>query len=538
MASGKQSPRQKMINMMYLVLLALLALNVSKEILKSFHLMETSFLSSLKSIDEKNALIEQGFQQSMSENKQRTEEWYNRAIEVRRISRDFNTQITQLKDTIVLAAGGRKSLDPDDDPESLPELQMPDNMERHANFFEKGSGKRGQGEVLQNLINDTREKMLEQLNHPDLLRNRPDVIDNLRRQTALRADDPPSKGTSRATWYGTYLVHSPLAGVTALLTKIQNDAKNLESDILNILASQISAATIKFDEVRSQVITNKSYIMIGDNFEADVVLMALNTTSSPEIFLEDGTKVPVEGGIGKLTIPARSAGVNTVRGYVVVDDPSADGGKRKDSFEYEWQSAPPTATISATAMNVLYVGLDNPISVSVPGYPAEAVSVTMSGQAPLKKGKGVGEYLAVVKPVSGNRTTITASVRLPDGTSRTMGSQEYRIRQVPSPEPTYGNLTSGAHPKGALTRQTTLNASLGAGFAFEGVKFTVTRYAALLVPRTGQPRMVNVSGNSLANVNQVVGAARAGDKLIVSQVEVNGPGGKRTLTASLVIDIK
>lgn len=530
MASGKQSPRQKMINMMYLVLLALLALNVSKEILKAFHLMESSFLSSQKSIDEKNQLIEQGFQASMQENKKRTEEWYNRALAVRSASKSFCDQIDSMKIKLVNEAGGYK-IEEGADPDALPELSSPDNMEKHANYFDDGKGKQGQGKVLQDLINNTRDLMLAQLNTPKIDNS---VVEALRRQTALRADDPKPTGTSKPTWYNTYLVHSPLAGVTALLTKIQNDCKNLESDILNLLSGQITASLIKFDQVRSQVISNKSYVMIGDKFEADIVLMALNTTSSPEILLQDGSKVPVSGGIGKLSIDARTPGIQQVKGFVLVDDPNAEGGKRKDSFTYEWQAAPPTATISATAMNILYVGLKNPISVSVPGYPAEAVSVSMTA-GKLTPDKGAGNFIAEV--TGSGRTTIRATVKLPDGSVREMGKQEYRIRRVPSPEPTYGTFTSGKHGKGALTRQTTLNASLGPEFAFEGVSFRVTKYAALLVPRSGQPKLMTVSGNSLSQVNGAVNGARSGDKLIISQVEVTGPGGSRTLSASLVIDI-
>jgi gliding motility-associated protein GldM len=533
MASGKQSPRQKMINMMYLVLLALLAMNVSKEILKAFHLMEQSFLTSQKNIDEKNGIIENVLIQSNKENPTRTKEWLDRAQEVRRISKSFCTQIDSIKSKIINQAGGYKP-DPEADPDALLELQQSDNMEKHANFFESGSGKQGQGEVLQSLINKTREDLLDQLNH-EKTKN---FIDDLRRQTALKAEDPKSKGTSKPTWYGTYLVHSPLAGVTAILTKIQNDCKNLESDILNILSQQTTASLIKFDKVSSQVITEKSYVMIGESFQADVVLMALNTTSSPVIKLFDGTVVPVQNGIGKLTIPARSAGIQTVQGYVTVEDPNSSSGFRNDTFRYEWQAAPPSATISALSMNVLYVGLDNPIRVSVPGYPASDVTVSISNGSLVKKPGTQDEFIATVKPVQGNKTLVVASVRMKDGSVRKMGEQEYRIKRVPSPEPRYGTLAGGEHPRAVVMRQANMIASLGAEFVFDGVQFTVTKFKALLVTRSAPPRPFTGNGSSLAQINAALSSARPGDQLIVSNIEVKGPDGTRPLTTGIIIDLQ
>jgi gliding motility-associated protein GldM len=536
MAGGKISPRQKMINMMYLVLLALLALNVSKEILKAFHLMEVSFENTKTNIDDKNNLVQQQFETSLEQNRKRTEEWYNKALEVRKISKEFCIYIDSVKNHIETQAGGRKEPEPGSDTTNkyARELASPDQIEKHANYFDEGSGKQGQGKILQAAIEKARKDMLAVLKHPKIDTS---VVANLEKNSALRAQDPPKEGQKQVSWASMYLTHSPLAGVTALLVKIQSDAKNLEAEVLNELLKQIDAQTIKFDAVEAKVIAESSYIMAGSAYEADIVLMALNTTAQPKIVV-NGNVIPVEGGKGKYRVTAPgSAGVHKVDGYIEVEGP--DGIEQK-KFSTEWQSFQPAATISADAMNVLYIGLDNPISVSVPGFRAEDVQAVMTaGTGTLTKAQGTGKYVAKVQRVQGSKTKITANVKMPDGTSRKMGEMEYRIREVPNPEPMFGSLGSGAHAKGALLAQRTLNASLGSGFAFEGVNFRVTKFAALLVPKTGQARMIPVSGNSLQAVAAVVNAARAGDKLIIADVEADGPGGiKKKLTASLVIDIK
>lgn len=524
--------RQRMINMMYLVLLALLALNVSKEILKSFHLMEVSFENAKANIDDKNSIVMQQFEASMESNQARTKEWFEKAKEVRKISKDFCDYVEKIKKDIETNAGGRLPAEQGEAAGVLTELAAPDQMEKHANYFQSGSGNQGHGKELQNAIEKARKDMLAVLNHPRIDKS---IVTNLDKNTALRAEDPKSKGTNKQDWVSMYLVHSPLAGVTALLSKTESDAKNLEAEVLNVLIKQIDAATIKFDAVEAKIIAPSSYIMQGSEYQAEIVLMALNTTAEPTIFV-NGEKIPVEGGKGIYKVPATGVGVHPIKGYIEVDGP--DGIEKKE-FSTEWQSFQPAATISAEAMNVLYIGLENPISVSVPGFRAEDVVVSAGPGCVLSKTSGTGKYIAKVSRVKGSKTQISASVKMPDGTSRRMGSMEYRIREVPNPEPMYGTLSGGAQGKGALMAQRTLNASLGSGFAFEGVRFVVTKFAALLVPRTGNARPVTVNGNSLANVNNLVAGARAGDKLIIANVECKGPGGiQKKLTASLVIDIK
>ena len=153
MASGKLSPRQKMINMMYLVLIALLALNVSKEILKAFHLFELSFNNANKNTDLKNKDVMAGFEANMNDpaKKGRTEQWYKLAQEAQKVSKEFNDYVEKTKNDIVIGAGGRK------DEKAEEELTQPDNMEKHANYFVNI----GNGKKLQDKIEETRKKLVK-----------------------------------------------------------------------------------------------------------------------------------------------------------------------------------------------------------------------------------------------------------------------------------------------------------------------------------------------------------------------------------------
>lgn len=524
MASGKISPRQKMINMMYLVLLALLALNVSKEILKAFHLMEVTFVQSNKNIDDKNRNIVASLGDAAS-TQNAAKPWYAKAQQVKAASDSFYAYIESVKDTVIAMAGGRKLPEEGQDKNALQELASPDQIEKHANYFMN----EGHGVKVQQKINDARERFLSFLDDTT-------YQSQLRRQTSLRADNAAKKDANgkQQTWASIYLEHSPLAGVTAMMSRIQNDARNLESDVLNYLATKVGADKIKVDKLEAKIIAPSSYIMQGQTYEAEIVLMALNSQDKPKIVVNQESLEP-ENGKGVYRKTASGVGVNKVEGYIETFGPS--GELQKYPFATEWVSFQPAATISATAMNVLYIGLDNPISVAVPGFRAEDVVPSITSGS-LTKTQGTGNYICRVQRVQGSKTTISVRVKLPDGTTREMGKQEYKVREVPNPEPLYGTLPGGGHGKGALTNQTTLNASLGAGFAFDGVKFRVTKFSALLVPKTGAPKFMTVNGNSLAQVNGAVQGARAGDKLIIAEIEAVGPSGPKKLPSSLVIDIK
>jgi gliding motility-associated protein GldM len=525
MASGKLSPRQKMINMMYLVLIALLALNVSKDILKAFHMFELSFLNANKNADEKNASVMKFLQANMDDEAKRakTEKWFKLAKEAQKISGDFCKFIENEKTEIITKASGR--VDPDAKEISLNtkyELAQPQNMELHANRYASGPGKQGKGKVVQDEINNTRTKLLNLLKD---VKGGDVMIKNLMSTTQLKAEDPKEKSSDHMSWVDDNLSHSPLAGVVTFLTKIQNDCKALESDVLTALAANIEASTIKFNAQMALILPEGgTNIVQGGTLKAKVALAAYDNTTQADMVV-NGNPIKVENGLGLISMGVNSIGSQRLTAKIKSVD--VDGKE-------VWLEAPPLeytvykpfATVSADAMNVLYIGLDNPMSISVPGVTASNTSVSPGPGLTLTK-TGEGKYIAKVG-AGAKETSISVTATMPDGTKKNMGATPFRIKQVPKPEPQLGSLISGSYPKEVIQGQSFLNAAL-LGFVFDGVKFTVTKYRVLLVSKKDGVKEANGVGNNPAPIKNFASQARKGDIILVDGIYARGPSGDRLL---------
>lgn len=517
MANQKLTPRQKMINMMYLVLIAMLALNVSREILKSFHLFELSFNSANNGADQRNNEIMDRFKLSMynERSKIRAEKWYIRAKEARNISAEFCQYLEQMKSDIVKGAGGREEAKTNE--KSLTELKRPDDIENHAHYFiPEGLGN---GPKLQKRINETRSKLIQLLTG---VRNGKSIMNSLEQTSNLKALDPKNTTKEKQTWVSLYLENAPLAGVVALLTKTQNDCKTLESEILSVMEENININTLVHDGQMAMIIPENQSVMSGEKFKARVALISYDTRTSAKM-LVNGQPVQVRDGFGHIEIPAVGTGSHTLKASIESIDPNTGQPIMVESGRLEWNSFTAAATVSADNMNVLFIGLDNPMSISVPGITPENTIVTSNNGISLKN-MGHGKYTATVKP--GNKTgTVTVKAKLSDGSIKQMGEVSYKIRSVPSPKIKMGNLEPGTHSKSALAAQTFLFAVLE-DFYFNNVSYKVTSFKATLIPKKklGYDEKYN-SGNSLNGVSQLLKNAGSGDVLYIDEIKVKGPSG-------------
>jgi gliding motility-associated protein GldM len=518
MASGKLSPRQKMINMMYLVLIALLALNISNEILKAFHLMEVSFNKANQTLTDKNKAIMDAFKAVEEDPAKavRAKKWADKAREVQKISENFVKEIEKDKKAIEVAAEGRK--EPEQGQTGIMEMKRGEDMEGHKHYLGTDDNKPGRGDALRKLIDDTRKNMLNVLMG---IKDDKATIASFDKNTAFRVEDFKDENGAPKTWQRDVLGHSPVAGVMAMLTKVQNDCKSLETDILTKLAENIDATVAKFDKTAALIIAESTNVMAGSQFKAKVALMAYNSTAATNI-LVNGQKVTVVDGIGEYVATASGVGSHKVEAKVETVDPNTGLPTFVSASPIEWTSFQSTATISADAMNVLYIGLDNPMSISVPGVTPGNTTPSAGPGITLKK-VGEGKYIANV--TSGQKeSTISVSAKMPDGSSKRMGEpMKFRIKSVPRPVAQLGTLQSGQYNKGEIASQSTLYAYLD-GFVFDGVKFTVTRYHVIFMPKRGYMEDKNVTGNGTAAIREYANKAKTGDMLVIEGIRANGPG--------------
>lgn len=517
MAGGNISPRQKMINMMYLVLTAMLALNVSAEILKAFHMVEVSMDKAGVNIDEKNKNTLKAIETYNSKNPGDAvgAEIYKKSVEASKIADEGSKYVNDLKMLLIEQAEGRKDADPNG------ELTKADNIELHANYLIVKDGG-ANGEALRKKINDTRDKLIALLPKD--------------KQSLVKSDlnTDREKGSTQ-TWQSEMFEHTPLAAVVALLSKTVNDIKNTESQVLDILKAGLTDDIVIVENFEAKVIPNNgTYITLGSEYSADIFLAA-STRQEADIKV-GGTTVKVENGVGKYTVNPSKEGEVEYSG--VITTKRSNGKVETYPFKSSFTALKPLAVISATKMNVVYIGLDNPISVSVPGYSANQIQVSCSAGGTLSSDKQGGTYLLKVNGTT-REVEISASVKDSKGQVKKMGIQKYRVRQVPKPTPMLGGIeVSGPVSAGLLKSASFVYANLK-DFAFEGVQFTPIKYTLVFQPRRGEGRAFTVNGSAVSgDAKNALNNAKSGDRITLAQIYANGPAGTVVIPTSLSLEVK
>ena len=535
MAGGKLSGRQKMINMMYLVLTALLALNVSKEIIRAFNQIENSLDKSASNMNDRTnqmfAALEKKATDPATEAK--AGPYYKRAKLARAKAEEFMNYVKKIKAELEVKTEGRKKDDDGHGHKSTgkagdkAELSQGDNIEVHANYFMvENNGARGK--ELKKKINDTRIALLDFLNpdSSDGCKVPKGVKETYETASTLRAQDGKNSDGTPQTWESMTLEHSPLAAVFAMLSKVENDCRNLEADVVNELAKSIDAMDFKFDRLEAKVLAPSSYVMVGTPYEADILLVASNTKSDNRIFV-GGNQLTVENGLGKYKVTPQNVGEQTFKGQIVVPDPA--GGTKNYEFEGKYSSFKPFASVAADEMNLFYVGLENPITVSVPGVDPRNVSVNMTGGGTLENA-GNGKYKAKFN-TRVPEVSINVTAKMPDGKNQSMGSTKFRVRNLPIPTLKVGASIDGSRPvtRQELGMQRTLFASMGESFPYQGVKYNVTQATVLVAAKGQPPRQQSLSGADISGISGLFSNLKSGDVVVFMGVRATGPDGSRAI---------
>lgn len=543
MAGGKVSPRQKMINMMYLVLTALLALNVSKEIIKAFNLIENSLNTSTVNVKAKNEMARKAIAKEDNESAKAAGRF---ADEAKKIADQFEKNLEAIKSDLESMTEGRKK-----DPEALlvkggvAELTMGDNMEVHANYFllEKNPNRPDgkpwgfapsggmRGEAVMKMINQTRNDLLavldKALKDPNLGGKNADTrkfIEDERKALAdktglIAVDGKASDGGHGGGWVSMYLEHSPLAGVFALLSKYNNDARSLESEITATLAKAVGASDFKFDKLAAVISAPSSAIMQGQTYEADIMLAAYNSKAQMNITV-GGSPVEIKEGIGKYKVTGSSPGEFNYKVNIAVPGP---GGKVENLVaDAKYSVFPPMAAISADELNVFYVGLDNPISVAVAGV--DSRNVIVSASAGNLQAIGGGRYKVLFPARTTNESIISVSAKMGDGRVVNMGSKKFKIRNVPRPVFRAGGVSFDKPVALSSISAQPMALAVLDNFIYDGVKFQIQSFTFTGIGRSG-PKKVNCTGASLGPIKGILSSMRAGEFIMFSDIRAVGPSG-------------
>ncbi len=517
-----------MIGMMYLVLTALLALNVSKEILQAFIVVNESIETTTENFTQKLADNYAEFEKAQSLNPEKVKEFYDKAQEARRIAQELVDYIELTKWEVTVTTDNKINTIEEAKNTPLQQVSSRDKYTEPTRFFFERSpdGENARSGELRDKIVQFKKDMLELVD--------PRFRDMIKMQ-GLDVDGPfYDADGKRQTWMQHNFYYSILAADITILNKLINEVRNVEFDVTKHLFGAVNADDFKFDEVRAKVLASSNYVLRGDNYEADVIVAAWDSKQNPTLkyvmgadTIQDPDNMPNaievegEGGIARISIPASTLGIQKFAGVIMVQNPA--GIKIPYPFESEYIVGEPSLTVSALKMNVFYIGVDNPVAISVPGIPAERLrpSITTGSLRPQ-----AGNYVVTV-PRDARTTTINVSADF-DGEMRSMGKAEFRVKRVPDPIATVAGKSSGLIPKAALTAAGGVIPQMPADFEFE-LFFEIQSFTFVTV-RGGDVFERNARGNRFSpEMKDLIDNARRGTKIWIENIIASGPDGNRQL---------
>lgn len=508
MASNDLPPRQKMVGVMYLVLMAMLALNVSKEVLEAFITINETVQNTNIQSSKKNAIVYNDLSFRAQNNPEKYSESNKKASELKEKSQKVFDLIDQMKDDLLQQYATFNEITKKPDGASL------DNQDA-AGIYLWGTPGSTKGEDLKKGLEDYKEYALKIANN-DEIKERIKIDFNT---------DPivdPKEGI-KTPWLEKTFSHYPLAAVIAFMSNIQAKIRNTESDLVTSMLQSDATGGIAVNKIKAISIPTTNYVMRGAPFKSDVLIAAYDSTSIPEILLyskfdSNGKPVgqpktvPVENGVGKVVIETGTLGFFDWGGILKLKDDL--GQVTEYPFRSSYQVSEPTVVISALKMNVMYRGVQNPISVSVPGIASEDLIVS----APVIKNVGNGIYNVDVTSIRGREVKIKVSAKLPTGDVKAFPDRIYRVKEIPTP---MGSLRGDNEASMPLTNMklSTVGAFLK-DFEFE-MKLKVSSFS-VKIPGS---REYNVRGNAFsAEVKKKLNRVPVGEVIQIRNIKAEIKG--------------
>lgn len=540
MAGNNLSPRQKMIGMMYLVLTAMLALNVSKEVLDAFQKINGGIVKTTQNFNSKNDEVYSEFVAAAETNAAKAGPWRDKAFSVKEKADKIVDDIQKLKFDMVMLADKKVTFEGELPIENTTydELTTQQKSKLMVDIVSKKDRERpgelminkGNGQILQKSLEDFRDSLLSLVNEPS--------IQSSLSSTFIFEDKKEKYGSGMLSWVQQNFMDMPLIAAVTILSKIQTDVRNAESDVIKYLQQEIDASSLKFTSADAIHIANSNYVFLGDSFKADVFLAAEDTTQSPTIFVgdyelgEDGQyrmvgdydSVPVVSGKGKYSIRTSSEGYKKWGGLIFM---KTDLGEKIYPFDGEYQVARPSLVVSPTKMNVFYIlasyplkenALGNPIDVSVPGVPKDKINVSCDNGVVKKTASGWEVF-----PKKTGRAKISVSAEI-DGKRKNMGSIEYRVMRTPKPEPKFlGAKNQKIKKSQLLSNKAKLFAELE-NFVF-AIKYNITGFSVDVTQR-GERVTLYAKGNKVTQeMKSMFESLQVGSVIYFTNISCKGPDG-------------
>ncbi|MDD2284382.1 MAG: gliding motility protein GldM [Paludibacter sp.] len=502
-----ETPRQKMIGMMYLVLIAMLALNVSSEILNGFKLVDDSLHTSTLSINEQNDRLYQEFNALYAQNPQKVGGWLEKANLVRKEADSLFEYIHHFKIELLKRADKEKA-------DTIYARNI--NKKEDLNVAPNYALTEGHGKELKEKIEHFSELMTSLAN------------DNNGKSEAF-SDIFHTGDINNKSWEIATFENMPVSAVITILSKYQNDIRNTESKMIQYLKERTDEGDARVNRFDAFVVAESNYVMEGQEYRAKILLAAVDTTKAPDVFI-NGNKLAGNNYV----VTAGHSGEHTYSGYIELLDNL--GKMQRFNFTSKYNVGKPAAIISNDDLNILYRGFDNNISISAPGIPTNNLRISVNGGTATPKGNG--KY--IIKPTA-NSVEVSVIGNI-GGRQINMGSNTYRVRQLPDPKPyaayrdNNGNIRSvfdgSVHGPTFVAGNPTVTAGYGED-ALVQANFTVKSFAIRIGRRTYNSNGSKFSQEQLGIINNLP----SGTTLVIQRIMAVGPDGVQRNLSAVAIEI-
>ena len=505
---GRMSPRQKMINLMYIVLTAMLALNVSSDVLNGFSQVEDGLSRSNRTITARNQGLYAELQEFNQKNPGKGKVWLDKATDVRGRTDKLYALIDSLKFEIVKVADGEQA--------DVHNIISKDNLDAASQVMLPPTGTKGK--VLRVSIDQYRDYILQFFDDPDKRKNI---------EQALSTKPIKSKATGEGghkSWEETMFENMPTIAAVTLLTKLQNDIRYAEGEVLNQLITNVDLGDLRVNLVNAFVVPQSRIVMRGTKYSANIYMAAVDTTQRPVVYV-NGVRINNDKGLYE--VAAGSAGKHEYSGYIEVL--GRDGSITRRDFKSDYMVIDPLATVSATMMNVFYAGINNPVSIAVPGVPESSISASMTNGSLTKSGDG---WIAHPTQV-GAECVITVTAEM-DGQRTNVGTTTFRVRKLPDPTPFIvykddkgnANRYKGGRPfaKALILAATNLDAAIDDDML--NIDYKVVSFETVFFDQMGNA-IPEVSAGAAFSERQKAAIKRLqhGKRFYISKVKATGPDG-------------
>lgn len=509
MAKGKLPPRQKMINLMYLVFIAMMAMQIDREVLRSFEGINTSLTDASQLTNQNNSTFYDQIKNKASEDAD-YKAIQDRAEQVRASSNEVFQSIEAIKNELV--SNANYSVPKEGEETNYNSLQNTDVV---TNLFFNRDNQSEKGNILVNKIDEFKKFLLDQYSSEN---------DKARVNKLFGTEDSKNQSWLHKTFY-----NQPMVSALTNLTKIQADVRTEEGNLVRTLLANKLQDEIKLKAFQP-IVDIPPVVRKGDNVQANIAFGAYDNTLQGEVKM-GGQTVALTDGRATFPLNTSADGTKTISGTMSYRKP--DGSTETMPFERTYTvvsetlaKAPSGGSISADRMNVVYRGINNPLTATINGADGP-INMTAS-VAGLSGSNGKYNF----KPSGGNSVTFTASAKTSSGKTITE-TKEFRIKPVPPPQGQIRGKNSLIVPPSSLSKLV-VEAEIP-NFEFD-VSFTVTSFK---VKVSGQ-KTVQVNGNRLSAAGRVLDQVKPGDAVNIFDIEATASGldGRVPNISGVAIDVQ